>query len=174
MSPDWADKPEAVPYSQLDNPQSLNLYGYVNNNPLSKANKDGHDASDILKLTGAAELIAPEATPIILGVAAGARAVGAIHDNWDSISSGFHSVFSKGDAPAAPTAPASSPAAPTGGRTAADELPRDKDGRPVTDGDAAGPHTARNEAGTKWAIHSGSRVRQRWQAGEGYRPHRPR
>ena len=36
MSPDWADKPEAVPYSSLDNPQSLNLYGYVNNNPLSK------------------------------------------------------------------------------------------------------------------------------------------
>jgi hypothetical protein len=42
MSPDWADKPEAVPYSQLDNPQSLNLYGYVNNNPLSKADPDGH------------------------------------------------------------------------------------------------------------------------------------
>lgn len=42
MSPDWADKPEAVPYSSLDNPQSLNLYGYVLNNPLSKADADGH------------------------------------------------------------------------------------------------------------------------------------
>ena len=42
MSPDWADKPEAVPYSDLANPQSLNLYGYVNNNPLSKADADGH------------------------------------------------------------------------------------------------------------------------------------
>jgi RHS repeat-associated protein len=42
MSPDWADKPEAVPYSDLSNPQSLNLYGYVNNNPLSKADPDGH------------------------------------------------------------------------------------------------------------------------------------
>lgn len=42
MSPDWADKPEAVSYSDLSNPQSLNLYGYVNNNPLSKADKDGH------------------------------------------------------------------------------------------------------------------------------------
>jgi RHS repeat-associated protein len=30
MSPDWADKPEAAPYSKLDNPQTLNLYGYVN------------------------------------------------------------------------------------------------------------------------------------------------
>jgi RHS repeat-associated protein len=43
MSPDWADKPEAVPYSSLDNPQSLNLYGYVNNNPLSHADPDGHE-----------------------------------------------------------------------------------------------------------------------------------
>jgi len=42
MSPDWAAKPEAVPYSDLANPQSLNLYGYVNNNPLSQADADGH------------------------------------------------------------------------------------------------------------------------------------
>ena len=42
MSPDWASKPEAVPYSQLDNPQSLNLYGYIGNNPLSRADADGH------------------------------------------------------------------------------------------------------------------------------------
>ncbi|MDE1162075.1 MAG: RHS repeat-associated core domain-containing protein [Acidobacteriaceae bacterium] len=48
MSPDWADKPEAVPYSSLDNPQSLNLYGYVGNNPLSKADPDGHDPSDLI------------------------------------------------------------------------------------------------------------------------------
>ncbi len=46
MSPDWADKPEAVPYSHLDNPQSLNLYGYVNNNPLRTADPDGHEAED--------------------------------------------------------------------------------------------------------------------------------
>ena len=42
MSPDWADKPEAVPYSHLDDPQSLNLYMYVGNNPLSKPDLDGH------------------------------------------------------------------------------------------------------------------------------------
>ena len=42
MSPDWAAKPEAVPYSDLMNPQSLNLYSYVNNNPLSRADADGH------------------------------------------------------------------------------------------------------------------------------------
>jgi len=42
MSPDWATKAEPVPYAKLDNPQSLNLYGYVLNNPLSKADPDGH------------------------------------------------------------------------------------------------------------------------------------
>lgn len=45
MSPDWAEEPEAVPYSSLDNPQTLNLYGYVNNNPLSQADPDGHCAA---------------------------------------------------------------------------------------------------------------------------------
>jgi RHS repeat-associated protein len=42
MSPDWADKPEAVPYSDLPDPQSLNLYGYVRNNPLNKVDLTGH------------------------------------------------------------------------------------------------------------------------------------
>jgi RHS repeat-associated protein len=57
MSPDWADKPEAVPYSDLDNPQSLNLYGYVNNNPLSKVDKDGHDAGVIEALLAGAAVV---------------------------------------------------------------------------------------------------------------------
>ncbi len=42
MSPDWAAKAEPVPYAKLDNPQSLNLYGYVQNNPLSRRDPDGH------------------------------------------------------------------------------------------------------------------------------------
>jgi hypothetical protein len=42
ISADWAQKPEAVPYSKLDDPQSLNLYEYVGNNPPSKADPDGH------------------------------------------------------------------------------------------------------------------------------------
>jgi RHS repeat-associated protein len=42
MSPDWADKPEPVPYADLSDPQSLNLYGYVRNNPMSHADADGH------------------------------------------------------------------------------------------------------------------------------------
>ena len=43
MSPDWSANPEAVPYSKLDNPQSLNLYQYVLNNPLSQKDDDGHE-----------------------------------------------------------------------------------------------------------------------------------
>ena len=31
-----------MPYAKLDNPQSLNLYAYVGNNPLSSADADGH------------------------------------------------------------------------------------------------------------------------------------
>jgi RHS repeat-associated protein len=46
MSPDWADKPEPVPYAVLNNPQSLNLFGYVLNNPLFHADLDGHKVGD--------------------------------------------------------------------------------------------------------------------------------
>ena len=42
MSPDWSAKVEPVPYSKLDDPQSLNLYSYVGNNPLSAVDPDGH------------------------------------------------------------------------------------------------------------------------------------
>lgn len=42
MTPDWSAKVEPVPYSELDNPQSLNLYSYVLNNPIYQADADGH------------------------------------------------------------------------------------------------------------------------------------
>jgi RHS repeat-associated protein len=44
MTPDWSEKPMGVPYAVLDDPQSLNLYSYVRNNPLAKADPDGHCA----------------------------------------------------------------------------------------------------------------------------------
>src|ERR1700722_2570570 len=52
MSPDWSAKVEPVPYSKLDNPQSLNLYSYTLNNPLSNADTDGHACSGVLGNTG--------------------------------------------------------------------------------------------------------------------------
>lgn len=42
LSPDWSAKEEPVPYAKLDNPQSLNLYRYLFNNPLSTVDPDGH------------------------------------------------------------------------------------------------------------------------------------
>jgi hypothetical protein len=39
---DLLGKPTGVPYAQLGDPQSLNLYTYVGNNPLSRSDPDGH------------------------------------------------------------------------------------------------------------------------------------
>ena len=44
MTPDWAAKPIAVPYANYGNPQSLNLYSYVQNNPTTLGDPDGHVA----------------------------------------------------------------------------------------------------------------------------------
>ena len=41
-SPDWSAKIVPVPYAKLGNPQSLNLYAYVENNPLTRFDPDGH------------------------------------------------------------------------------------------------------------------------------------
>jgi RHS repeat-associated protein len=41
-SPDWSAAPQPVPYADLSNPQSLNLYNYMRNNPLSGSDPDGH------------------------------------------------------------------------------------------------------------------------------------
>jgi RHS repeat-associated protein len=41
-TPDWSATPQPVPYADLSNPQSLNLYAYVLNNPLKNRDLDGH------------------------------------------------------------------------------------------------------------------------------------
>jgi RHS repeat-associated protein len=43
MTPDWSNALQPVPYADLKNPQSLNLYGYVDDNPLSRSDEDGHE-----------------------------------------------------------------------------------------------------------------------------------
>jgi RHS repeat-associated protein len=42
MSPDWSKSQVAVPYADTNNPQSLNLYGYTKNDPLTHPDADGH------------------------------------------------------------------------------------------------------------------------------------
>jgi len=46
MTPDWAGKPIAVPYASFRDPQSLNLYEYVGNNPNTGIDLDGHLGGD--------------------------------------------------------------------------------------------------------------------------------
>jgi len=48
LTPDWADKPTAVPYANYGNPQSLNLYAYVQNKPTTVEDPDGHNGGDVV------------------------------------------------------------------------------------------------------------------------------
>ena len=43
LSPDWSPTPSPVPYADLVNPQTLNLYAMTRNNPETFADLDGHD-----------------------------------------------------------------------------------------------------------------------------------
>jgi RHS repeat-associated protein len=54
MTPDWAARPTAVPYAMFGDPQSLNLYNYVRNDPVSRADADGHCIPDA-SMTGCAD-----------------------------------------------------------------------------------------------------------------------
>ena len=43
ITPDWAAAPVPVPYANLRDPQSLNLYSYVRNVPTWRTDADGHE-----------------------------------------------------------------------------------------------------------------------------------
>ena len=49
MSPDWSAAPMGVPYADFGNPQSLNLYSYVKNNPVTATDPDGHCCEETLQ-----------------------------------------------------------------------------------------------------------------------------
>lgn len=42
LTPDWATAVSPVPYAQYGDPQTLNLYSYVLNNPIRRSDPDGH------------------------------------------------------------------------------------------------------------------------------------
>jgi RHS repeat-associated protein len=44
MTPDWAARATTVPYAVFGDPQTLNLYSYVENGPINRADADGHGA----------------------------------------------------------------------------------------------------------------------------------
>jgi len=66
MTPDWEAKPTDVPYANFGNPQSLNLYSYVQNNPTTLGDPDGHDGGvGLQELEQLIEQVPPEARPVI-------------------------------------------------------------------------------------------------------------
>jgi len=91
MSPDWSAAPQAVPYADLSDPQTLNLYGYVRNNPLSKNDPDGHCPPCIIEEvleSPPVQAAIEKATPY---VAAGAgAALGYILSKSDAIRNGVN------------------------------------------------------------------------------------
>jgi RHS repeat-associated protein len=113
LSPDWSAKEEPVPYADLDDPQSLNLYAYVRNNPLSKADPDGHCGEDLCVVEGGTALYfagaaAVAGTAAVLSTPAGQRSLStftnAASENFSSnvsaLKNTITSWFAKKDAPA--------------------------------------------------------------------------
>src|ERR1700733_4019736 len=47
LSPDWSAKVAPVPYAKMGDPQSLNLYNYVLNNPTTNVDSDGHQECNL-------------------------------------------------------------------------------------------------------------------------------
>jgi RHS repeat-associated protein len=47
MPPDWSASAVPVPYSKLEDPQSLNLFAYVQNDPFGRVDPDGHLLSGV-------------------------------------------------------------------------------------------------------------------------------
>ena len=62
LSPDWSAIPAPVPYADLTNPQTLNLYAMTRDNPESFADLDGHCAEDACVAEGGTALV-------VLGIA---------------------------------------------------------------------------------------------------------
>jgi len=79
MSPDWSAQEEPVPYAKLDDPQTLNLYSYVGNNPLGGVDQDGHQHVGCSTSECAAQIEAGAGTkdPVVRQFAKGELELGA-------------------------------------------------------------------------------------------------
>jgi RHS repeat-associated protein len=144
MTPDWAAKPIDVPYAHFGNPQSLNLYSYVQNNPTTLADADGHvaGADDAVEAGIVLFAIAAVATEAYYQMPPDQRDFGrAIVSATTSVTSEikgwFQSESNKSD----------STAQPPPDRTANDAPRRDANGKLIPDPEAAG--AAHTQLGTR-------------------------
>jgi RHS repeat-associated protein len=159
-SPDWSEKVQAVPYAEFSDPQTLNLYGYVRNNPLDRRDADGHVVvvDDAAIAAAAIGTVATLAVLSYVSQPANQRSLSnAISSAIDKVGGWFHpnpatpppagtppstpANMSTG-APAstgtslqtgAPGTPANSPAGVGGPITAVGNNPRESNGRILTD-----------------------------------------
>jgi hypothetical protein len=78
LSPDWSVKAEPVPYAKLDDPQTLNLYAYVGNNPLSRTDQTGHDGEGGCCTLAPPPVEPPSATGAPVEIGPGILILGAV------------------------------------------------------------------------------------------------
>jgi RHS repeat-associated protein len=113
MTPDWATKPTDVPYANFGNPQSLNLYSYVQNNPTTMGDPDGHvaGADDLVEGAVVGLTIAVMATQAYYAMPPEQRNFGAaLSGAASSVGSTIKSWFQSSDNSKTAPAPQSNPA----------------------------------------------------------------
>jgi RHS repeat-associated protein len=106
LSPDWSSTVAPVPYANLTNPQTLNLYTFVSDNPDSFADLDGHECclewalagggilSDTEAGAAAGSAFGPEGALIGAGLGA---AIGAVAGGAGGNPSYYHGEFQNAD-----------------------------------------------------------------------------
>jgi RHS repeat-associated protein len=62
LTPDWDAKPVTVPYASFGDPQTLNLYAYVENGPLNRVDATGHAGLTPLDSGGINAEVFPDCT----------------------------------------------------------------------------------------------------------------
>ncbi|MCI0356377.1 MAG: hypothetical protein L0099_15265, partial [Acidobacteria bacterium] len=67
LTPDWSATPVPVPYANLAIPQSLNLYAYVENNPITSTDPDGHFQTKLPEAEGKGNLCEGSSDPSCKG-----------------------------------------------------------------------------------------------------------
>jgi RHS repeat-associated protein len=108
LTPDWAATPVAIPYAVPGNPQTLNLYSYVENNPITGVDPDGHDNSCLCSLTPGSSNDMADAMANLLSTTKGvlnadAKSIGrGISDLGGAISGFFHPDNSNNNVPPPP------------------------------------------------------------------------
>jgi len=107
LTPDWAAAPTAVPYAEYGDPQSLNLFAYVANNPNSGVDLGGHCGltnNGCNEPPGMAPGGGPGSDPLGGGLSGPIGATGASNDFAEG-EARIESYFGVGAPPPAPPKP---------------------------------------------------------------------